>query len=701
MANSQDFQNANTEEVYDDFRLEDALSSSDEDYESDFDFDDPLGPGSEFDTKLANHFGWDSCPSMDLQFFVDDDCVCDDPFNCCHMDYLDYLGDEYYITTSQPDLIGMKHTLQNSTFWEDGGWNRPVAPPFHVGYRTYVAFKPGVIMERCIERVALGWDPDLPLEIVFRAESSDAGDPSVTTEEQGTVVATGNQPSAASMTTLAVASTGSLENEWKLFFSYHTTMTWNTRDPSGKVLFSQPLSPKLNPYLKFLSQIYSAWSGSIDIRFTVSGSGVFGGKLAAIVVPPGVDPSGGITLLQFPHVMFDARQTEPVIFNIPDIRRVLWHSMENEETSTLVIIVYNELLNPYGNNAEGTDCTITVESTPGADFQFSLLKPPTQLLRAGKEPDDLIPKTSLLWEGNRLPGVITTFAINPTIGQANRHFDANRYTAGWSSPKHADILCEVKTSTNALVTPTYGDAHMLVPGVPDGWPDYGIPADYTLSHSGTTMSTYDPLQYGIVCGTMRYTGTNQGNGGITKQAVIFVGGGSSTNVQKTNIIYASNLRFALDGLTAGKYRLKPMLVIRPDVNGTPVGDDLSRVCYYDKLPTATTRSGNFPLYYVSQFMSNYGSNGIQVYNSQVLRTSAAFATDVYNIGPDSFAVYRIKDSAGKWFDVGIAADGFSYVGSFVLDFASSQAPYTASYMGIQSAANILAHNVGAGSQRTI
>nr|UMO75491.1 MAG: capsid protein [Asian badger vesivirus] len=695
MANSQDFQNTPESSDFE-------FDSSSSDWEDFYDVMDDLGPNSSFDKQLAEQFGWERCPSGTLSFFIDEDEACDDPFHCCHPDALDALGDEVYVTSTSPLTVGLSHTISNSIFWDEG-WSRPVAPPFYLGDRTYMSFKPGVIIQRCIERVATSWDVDIPCE--FRAESQNPGDPSITTEEQGTPVATGNQPSAASMNTLAVASTGSVENEWKLFFAYHTTMNWNTRDPSGKVLFSQQLSPKLNPYLKYISQIYSAWSGSMDIRFTVSGSGVFGGKLAAVVVPPGIDSSGGTNLLQFPHVLFDARQTEPVIFNIPDIRKILWHGMEDEDTSTLVILVYNELLNPYGNGQEGTDCTITVESRPGADFQFSLLKPPTRILKSGKDPSDLIPRTSLVWEGNRLPGQIVTFAINPTIGQANRHFDSNKSTAGWSTPKHSDILCEVPSSQNAgAITVSYGDATMLVPGVPDGWPDYTIPADISLNNQSTgSFTTYDPLNYGYFCGTMRYDHQNQGSGQIIQPAVIMVANisNSGKSITPSNRVWANSLQFAQKSAVAGKYRLKLMMNIRSDVHGRPIGDNLRQVCYYDRLPTATTKNGNYPLYYVSHFMSNYGNNGIQVYNSQILRTSANFAEESYNIGPDSFAVYRIKDSGGRWFDIGIAADGFSYVGSFVLDFASLQAPYTASYMGIQSAGNQLAHNVSAGASRTI
>lgn len=661
-----------------------------------------------FDTKLASLFGWERCPSGDLDFFLDpeDYKLCDDPLHCCHEDYLYSLGDEVHTFGTSPEVLALSHTVSNGTMWDDG-WSKPVAPPFRLAGHTYMAFRPGEIMHRCIEKVACSWDVSLPLnfkitETTFQAESANPGNPEITTEEQGTNVPTGPTPSASSMATLATAATGAIESEWKLFFAYHTTMNWSTRDGSGKVLFVQNLSPKLNPYLKHISQLYTGWSGGIDIRFTVSGSGVFGGKLAAVVVPPGIDPTGGISLLQFPHVLFDARQTEPVIFSIPDIRKSLWHEMDDNDTSSLVIVVYNELINPYQHGNDSTDCTITVETRPSADFQFNLLKPPSRVLKAGKEPSDLIPKNSLLWEGNRLPGNIVTFAINPTIGQANRHFDSNRFTSGWSSPKHSEILCRIRGTTGDKVHELdVGDSHMLVPGVPDGWPDYTSNEAWPVQAS---ITKYDDYPYGIVCACLPYTYTNQGNGGyIAKHVVVGVGVKTPQTVNADHTIWQNTLKLIdPDTQAAGtKLKLRPMMIVRRGVNGRPYGDTLDQVCRYDRLPTASTLNGNYPLYFVSNFMCNYGQNGIQVYNSQILHTSASFASDSYNIGPDSFAVYRIKDSAGRWFDIGIAANGFAYVGSFVLNFNILQAPYTASYMGIQSNGNPLAHNVEAGAQRTI
>ncbi|AJO15927.1 capsid protein [Vesivirus ferret badger/JX12/China/2012] len=678
---------------------------SDTDSDSEFDFElRDCGPDSHFGRTLASLYGWERVPSGTLDFFVDEMDYCDDPFHCCHPELLEDVCDEVYVSRDMPLLLHLKHVTDCFIPWESG-FSKPVNPPFYAGWNTYLLPRPGEIFHRCLTQVAKSWDPSLPCE--FRAESDNPGNPEITTEEQGVVVPAGPQPAAPSMNTLAVAATGTpLESEWKLFFAYHTTINWNTRDASGKVLFSQRLSPKLNPYLKFISKIYSAWSGSVDIRFTVSGSGVFGGKLAAVIVPPGVDSSGGISLLQFPHVLFDARQTEPVIFNVPDIRSILWHSMSEEETSTLVIVVYNELINPYSNSDNGTDCSITVETRPGADFQFSLLKPPTRILSGGKEPSDLIPKSSLLWEGNRLAGQVVTFAINPTIGQANRHFDTNKSTYGWSSPKHGciDVYIPTQGTHKAITRAEVRDTitPQLVPGVPDGWPDYSIPS-ITKSGEHTAMSDYNGLNYGYFCGTMKYTSTNQGTGSKIEPAVIMVGelGENGSSATATNRIWNQTILVSQISRTAGTYRLIPMMNIRSGHNDGPIGDDLNRVVYYDKLPTATTRNGNYPLYFVSNYMSNYGSSGIQVYNSQILHMSSQLASAPYNIGPDSFAVYRIKDSTGKWFDVGVAADGFCFVGSFTLHFSAMSAPYTASYMGIQSAQNQLAHNVTAGQSRAV
>lgn len=656
-----------------------------------------------FDEKVMEYYDVNSIPHLDLDdFFLDPDDHdwCEDPLHCCYPDYLDSLGDEVDVEDHTPETLVLRHKITSDTMWEDGTFTFPKFPPFKTSPYTYFLPKSGVVMHRCLEMVSRAWDADLPCEFdaskapEFRAESAaTASNPEITGEEQGTLVQTGPQPSAPAMNTLATAATGTMPDEWKIFFSYYTTVSWSTTDQSGKVLFVQRLSPRLNVYLDYLSTLYTGWSGSVDIRFTISGSGVFGGKLAAVVVPPGIDTSGGTSLLQFPHVLFDARQTEPVVFNIPDIRTVLWHGMNESETSSLVIVVYNELINPYENGERTTSCTVTVESRPGADFTFTLLKPPTRILNLGKTPSDLIPRKSILWTGNRLPGVFDGFAVYPTIGQANRHFDAQRNTHGWSTPVFKQIKVRCNDNGDKFVKLTSEDSP-IIPGIADGVIDWAPKADWTR----TNISANYNGQFGGFLGGFVPIATD------------------STTIQKLRSTVYGLCTPTEDGtvckpsinpadFSAGDARYLGNIFVNPAFYNTgtngdaAIGFDLNRVARVRVLPTASVRNGNYPVYFTVKFPASGGSTGITVLSSQLISMSYKLAQDSYDIGPESFAVYRLKMANSEWFDLGITAEGFCYIG--LVRAPTVHLPIEASYVGIQSVGNILASNISAGSARQI
>ncbi|AAC61759.1 capsid protein [VESV-like calicivirus] len=654
-----------------------------------------------------------------------DDDWCDDPFNCCFSDVYTSIGTEYsYI--DPPELIYEEHCASNGT-WLTEHRVTPILPPFVItGTHHYYATRPGEVVSGILSKLGSSWDPSLrstanvESNFTFRAESDGPGSSEIVTEEQGTVVQQQPAPAPTALATLATASTGkSVEQEWMTFFSYHTAVNWSTVEPQGKVLYSQALAPSINPYLDHISKLYSTWSGGIDVRFTVSGSGVFGGKLAALLVPPGVEPIESVSMLQYPHVLFDARQTEPVIFTIPDIRKTLFHTMDDTDTTKLVIMVYNELINPYENGRENkTTCSITVETRPSADFTFALLKPPGSIIKHGSIPSDLIPRNSAHWMGNRWCSTITGFSVQPRVFQSNRHFDFDSTTTGWSTPYYVPIEIKIRRSDHVDNTRWFkvvDTDKALVPGLPDGWPDTTIPeatiasngnfayADGFFQEKGVDISKNTTHFKGTyICGTLTTVTIPEGNKGDalaeaqkkSHSMYITVAKLDDNSAKPQHKISSQNLLVFFEGTSKNVTMNVTLSQLGFTlVDDQPIGSNSSQVVRIATLPEAFTQGGNYPICYVNKVKIGYfDKTSTDCYNSQILMTTQKLAEGNYNLPPDSLAVYRITDSASQWFDVGINHDGFSYVG--LSDLPSDlQFPLSSTFMGVQLARVKLASKV--------
>nr|AIA09956.1 capsid precursor [Feline calicivirus] len=630
---------------------------------------------------------------------------CDNPLMCCYPELLPEFGTVWDCDQS-PLEIYLESILGDDEWASTYEAIDPVVPPMHWDCAGKI-FQPhpGVLMHHLISEVAKGWDPNLPS---FRLEADDG---SITTPEQGTpvggVIA---EPSAQMSTAADMASGKSVDSEWgKAFFSFHTSVNWSTSETQGKILFKQSLGPLLNPYLEHLAKLYVAWSGSVEVRFSISGSGVFGGKLAAIVVPPGVDPVQSTSMLQYPHVLFDARQVEPVIFTIPDLRNSLYHLMSDTDTTSLVIMVYNDLINPYASDSNSSGCIVTVETKPGPDFKFHLLKPPGSMLTHGSVPSDLIPKSSSLWIGICLWRGITDFVIRPFVFQVNRHFDFNQETAGWSTPRFRPltITISVKEGANSELGVA---TDYIVPGIPDGWPDTTIPekltpaGDYAITDSSgsdiTTAAKYDAADVienntnfkGMyICGSLQRA---WGDKKISNTAFITTGTVEDNFIEPSNTIDATKLAVFQDTHVGREVQTSDdtlALLGYTGIGEQAIGSDRDRVVRISVLPETGARGGNHPIFYKNSIKLGYVVRSIDVFNSQILHTSRQLSLNHYLLPPDSFAVYRIIDSNGSWFDIGIDSDGFSFVG--VSSITKLEFPLTASYMGIQLAKIRLASNI--------
>nr|ABY67391.1 capsid protein [Feline calicivirus] len=629
---------------------------------------------------------------------------CDNPLMCCYPELLPEFGTVWDCDQS-PLQIYLESILGDDEWSSTYEAIDPVVPPMHWDEAGKL-FQPhpGVLMHHIIGEVAKGWDPNLPL---FRLEADDA---SVVTPEQGTMVGGVIAEPSTQMSAAADMATGkSVDSEWEAFFSFHTSVNWSTSETQGKILFKQSLGPLLNPYLEHLAKLYVAWSGSIEVRFSISGSGVFGGKLAAIVVPPGVEPVQSTSMLQYPHVLFDARQVEPVIFSIPDLRSTLYHLMSDTDTTSLVIMVYNDLINPYANDSNSSGCIVTVETKPGPDFKFHLLKPPGSVLTHGSVPSDLIPKNSSLWIGNRHWTDITDFVIRPFVFQANRHFDFNQETAGWSTPRFRPLTVTISQKDGAKLGIGIATDY-IVPGIPDGWPDTTIPEKLTptggyaiVNEANNDIATREGYEAAIkitnntnfksmyICGSLQRA---WGDKEISNTAFITTATVDKNALVPSNVMDQTKIAVFQDNHVKQEVRTSDgtlAILGYTGIGEQAIGADRDKVVRISVLPETGARGGNHPIFYKNSMKLGYVIGSIDAFNSQILHTSRQLSLNNYLLPPDSSAVYRIIDSNGSWFDIGIDSDGFSFVG--VSAITNLEFPLSASYMGIQLAKIRLASNI--------
>lgn len=88
---------------------------------------------------------------------------------------------------------------------------------------------------------------------------------------------------------------------------------WATTDPVGKILRIYEMHPKNHPYTRLLYQNYLYWAGTFKDTFQVNGTGLCGGKLRILKVPPHItnDQLNSMTIDQLSF--FDAVDVDPKI----------------------------------------------------------------------------------------------------------------------------------------------------------------------------------------------------------------------------------------------------------------------------------------------------------------------------------------------------------------------------------------------------
>nr|AIU36161.1 VP1 [Sapovirus 1 rodent/Manhattan/2013] len=483
-------------------------------------------------------------------------------------------------------------------------------------------------------------------------------------------------PNVAAMAAAATAASGSppdnVGTEVRGTMATAATFTWPPRGAPGALVGSIVLGPQSNPYLNHLSMMYTGWSGSIVVRVSVSGSGIYAGRLAAAILPPGVRAADVRNPGAYPHALVDARTTTAFTLPVFDVRNVDFHYYNDQMVQSLGIWVFQPLINPF-DVAGNTTATVTVETCPGPDFQFMLLRPPGDSTGAS-DPSDLFPTNLLLARDNRM-GLRPTALVGVNAAyQVNHHFDANGETFGWSSVPLGQVAVRVSTSfTQTNTQPGLYFAAVDAPlqnGIPNHWPDFCATANFSGGNSlaaatgagGTLISltgSTDVEQERAA--TVRFM--SAATGGLRPDIEANTLAGWVYNGQSPSV--------GNDSFTHVDY---------VEVTGRAVNERVANVA--GRAYTFSPQGGNnIVLFVVNVPRTAPGSTTI--YSSQLESTAMVLADHGAAIPPGSMAVYNITAGANT-FQVGLGTDGYLRSGFTAGQVVTLGPDTTFNYSGLYS-----------------
>uniref|UniRef100_A0AAU7E3B4 Genome polyprotein n=1 Tax=Rousettus bat calicivirus TaxID=3141901 RepID=A0AAU7E3B4_9CALI len=523
--------------------------------------------------------------------------------------------------------------------------------------------------------------PEVTGQLVFEMEgggeppAGGASAPPVGTANDSTAP---NVPTGAMTTTPAtqllemMANTGAgpttIPMEVQRTFAVVGNLTWTNRQSINTLLGSFSLGPQVNPYLRHLSAMWGAWGGGMDFRFSISGSGMYAGRLMIALVPPGIDPTAIRNPGALPHAMLDARLTEPVVFSVPDVRATNYHTMNDPgDVPSLGLWVFNPLINPFSSNDVISSCTITAESRPSMDFCFGMLLPPSTADSASHSPSNLLPRRLGFSRGNRVGGRVTGAVVVASASQVNHHWSANGTTFGWSLGPVDLVRLQTTTTAAASVARTVRAVDApLITGVPNHWPDFA--ASQLISNTSSITTNGSSANIGSILGAaapaLSANGETLNTDMTTARCLLLANGtiGSSNAITLAGSVDSTNLLIVTTNTTAtlggGEWVANRMLI-----NGTTptVGSTALSLSTGNRVvgPIGT----NNILLWQEQCWSDANGMG-SVACSQLEVTSDIFSQGPVAIPPNMFAVFSVSSSGGDW-QIGITSEGYCYTGAAV------------------------------------
>nr|QDY92371.1 polyprotein [Pink-eared duck calicivirus I] len=473
-----------------------------------------------------------------------------------------------------------------------------------------------------------------------------------------------------------------------------TRFNWNTTQPPRQMIGLIKLSPENNPFLKLLSRMYVGWSGGMLVRIQISGSGMYGGRLIASVLPPGIDAAQVANPTAYPYAIIDARVPEPIQLELTDIRTTAYHLVgdDNPATTSLAIYVSSPLINPFGSSTGQTSAVeVTVYTTPSPDFTFLLMKEPTSETIITSR---MLGSSTAEWKCNRTGRPITSFRTAGTMRYAWNVYDPNGYTTGWGNARvNQPISFEfAQNPWNASANQTvcrvnfiWREGHdWIMQDIDPALPDFIYHEDRTDNDNQTSeeewASLSGPVYYGTGLGPGFVALNDQYPLGWKFLSMYIVGGGQdSSNMQ--------NIR-GVGEISKDHVFAIPIGRLDPTGNDTyenkgAYGMGLytvgSSTFSFDPITTAACKrqyapTGNSfveflapnPVWANTLRPSPRATGGIPARNvmcpsAQPLCMSEYCRDFPSVMGPDTLAIYRL-DNGTHAFEIGVRADGYIMTG---------------------------------------
>lgn len=158
---------------------------------------------------------------------------------------------------------------------------------------------------------------------------------------------------------------------------------WTPTQLPGTILGNWKNHPNIHPFTRLIANHYLYWAGSFGLTFSICGSGLVGGRLRFIRVPPHISDEQIRNYTVNDLSYFDGFDLDPkslLTITIPfeDINRQKMHAMSDDLSnpdafgSRILVIVYGQLQAQIGDN-NGLSVIVEVEMLQ--DFVISTFVP--------------------------------------------------------------------------------------------------------------------------------------------------------------------------------------------------------------------------------------------------------------------------------------------------------------------------------------
>ncbi|AHY39267.1 polyprotein [Goose calicivirus] len=569
-------------------------------------------------------------------------------------------------------------------------------------------------------------------------EGSPAQDTTTTADQSGitvaytptqAVVGSAGAPQGESLAlaTLGAGLPNTLPSGVEGLFIAAARYSWNTTQPTRQIIGTVKLDPTSNPFLDLLSHMYTGWSGGMFVRVQVSGSGMYGGRVIASILPPDVEVENMTNPTAYPYAIVDARVPEPVQLYLPDIRRTAYHLVGGKDNVTkMVLSVSSPLINPFGTNTNTTSAVeITVYTTPAPDFTFCLMREPTSF---ETKLVDILGESTLGWFSNRVQSQISTWTTASSARQSWNHYAVDGTTKGWGLGAPGNFVeWEIQVpgssnfyTTNRIVTWTKTNFDEDV-----AWPSKIHPYQPDYAQGGGPVTNLSPSSSG---------NWNRFAGQIYGAAAMFTSGAGTNSFTDETQVLAVKVIYGKPDVTGlpSSYGFTFSQEMNPDcdfyyIYGSAPRNSTStnyqRLAGY-KMVVGNSSDQNFrqlfspdsPTVYapVGQSFITFGAPTLVdvptenpsaarnslFYCTQPMHLSVALRQHGMTMAPDAMAVYRLS-SPYYSFEIGIRPDGYIVTGGSANVTLPADTEYTIHFAGYSSLTSRLLGPVAASTASTM